>query len=236
MLEIRNLHISYGSIAAVKGVDITVAKGEIVAILGANGAGKTTLLRAITGLVNVNRGEIIFDGAPVTTVSPHRRVELGVAMAPEGRGIFPNLTVEENLSIGAYVYRKEKSNGMTREVMEGVFERFPILRKRRGQWAGTLSGGEQQMLSIGRALMSRPRLLLMDEPSMGLSPLLVKEIYRLVPSMREDGTTIVLVEQNAKAALKVVDRGYVLDMGLIACQGLAAELASSDEVCAAYLA
>lgn len=236
MLQVKNLHVSYGSIRALKGIDLSVNDGEIVSVLGANGSGKSTLLRAITGLVNVQEGEIVFEGQIINNIAPHQRVALGIAMAPEGRGIFPNLTVKENLMIGAYPYRKHNADGRSKAIMERVFDNFPVVKERMNQKAGTLSGGEQQMLSIGRALMSRPRLLLLDEPSMGLSPILVQQIYRLIPHIRQEGTTILLVEQNARAALKVVDRGYVFDMGHMACEGTSAELSSSEEVCAAYLA
>lgn len=235
MLEIKNLNVYYGAIQAVKGINLKVEPREIVAVLGANGAGKSTLLRAITGLVNVREGAILFEEKKINRIPPHVRVSQGIAMAPEGRGIFPNLTTRENLIIGAYPYRKERSAERTDAIMQNVFQHFPLLRDRLDQRAGTLSGGEQQMLSIGRALMSRPRLLLLDEPSMGLGPLLVTEIFRLIPQIRNEGMTILLVEQNAKAALRVAERGYVLDMGVIVYEDAADHLASSESVRAAYL-
>ena len=235
MLEIKNLNVYYGAIQAVKGIGLRVEQMEIVAVLGANGAGKSTLLRAITGLVNVREGAILFEGKNINRIPPHRRVSQGIAMAPEGRGIFPNLTTRENLTIGAYPYRKERSGERTGAIMQRVFQHFPLLRDRLDQRAGTLSGGEQQMLSIGRALMSRPALLLLDEPSMGLGPLLVSEIFKLIPQIRNEGMTILLVEQNAKAALRVAERGYVLDMGVIVYEDAADRLSSSESVREAYL-
>ena len=235
MLEIKNLNVYYGAIQAVKGIGLRVEQMEIVAVLGANGAGKSTLLRAITGLVNVREGAILFEGKNINRIPPHRRVSQGIAMAPEGRGIFPNLTTRENLTIGAYPYRKERSGERTEAIMQRVFQHFPLLRDRLDQRAGTLSGGEQQMLSIGRALMSRPALLLLDEPSMGLGPLLVSEIFKLIPQIRNEVMTILLVEQNAKAALRVAERGYVLDMGVIVYEDAADRLSSSESVREAYL-
>lgn len=234
MLEIRNLNVYYGAIHAIKGVSVFIGSGEVVAVLGSNGAGKTTLMRAITGLVGARQGEIIFEGKAINEVPTFKRVSMGLAMVPEGRGVFPNLTVRENLLLGGYVHRKETS--ATRSLMENLMEGFPRLKERINQKAGTLSGGEQQMLAICRALMSRPRLLLLDEPSMGLSPILVNEVFRLITAIRSEGTTVLLVEQNANAALNVADRGYVLEMGVITLAGSAAELSSSDSVRAAYLA
>jgi branched-chain amino acid transport system ATP-binding protein len=235
MLRIDHLNTYYGAIHALKAVSLKVDAGELVAVLGANGAGKSTLLRSITGLVSPRDGEILLEEAVINKVPPQKRVALGIAMVPEGRGIFPNLTVMENLKLGAYLFRNERANGRTEAILEQVFSNFPVLMERREQRAGTLSGGEQQMLSIGRALMSRPRMLLLDEPSMGLSPKLVSEIFKLLPRIQDEGTTILLVEQNANAALKVADRGYVLDMGSITHEGSASRLSASEEVRTAYL-
>ena len=204
-------------------------------MLGANGAGKSTLLRSISGLITPTEGEISFEGESINRLTVHRRVELGIAMVPEGRGIFPNLTVLENLKIGAYLFRKESLQTKSAAILEKVYDHFPVIKERREQRAGTLSGGEQQMLSIGRALMSRPRLLLLDEPSMGLSPLYVAEIFKLLIKINGDGTTILLVEQNANAALKIAHRGYVLDRGTIAYADTSERLLSSEEVKSAYL-
>jgi len=236
MIEIKNVYVYYGVICAIKGISLKIQQGEIVTVLGANGAGKTTLLRAITGLVNVHEGVITFEEKAINKVPPHQRVSQGIAMSPQGRGIFPNLTVRENLWMGSYPYRKERSGGRGELILEQVFQKFPVLRERLNQRAGTLSGGEQQMLSIGRALMSRPKLLLLDEPSMGLGPILVSGIFMLIPQMRDQGSTILLVEQNAKAALKVADRGYVLDMGVISHEDTADNLSASESVRTAYLA
>ncbi len=236
IFEAKNLHVYYGAIHAIKGVNLKVEQREIVAVLGANGAGKTTLLRAITGLVNVRQGEVLFEQKGINKIPPHERVSQGIAMVPEGRGIFPNLTVRENLMIGAYPYRKERFEDQTAVILQQVFHHFPVLSERLNQRAGTLSGGEQQMLSIGRGLMSRPRLLLLDEPSMGLGPLLVNQIFKLIPQISQQGTTILLVEQNAKAALKVAERGYVLDMGVMVYEDTAERLSSSESVKEAYLA
>jgi len=236
MIEIKNVYVYYGVICAIKGISVKIQQGEIVTVLGANGAGKTTLLRAITGLVNVREGEITFEEKAINKVPPHQRVSQGIAMSPQGRGIFPNLTVRENLWMGSYPYRKERSGGRRELILEQVFQKFPVLRERLNQRAGTLSGGEQQMLSIGRALMSRPKLLLLDEPSMGLGPILVNGIFMLIPQIRDQGNTVLLVEQNAKAALRVADRGYVLDMGVVSYEDTADRLSASESVRTAYLA
>jgi branched-chain amino acid transport system ATP-binding protein len=235
MLSINDLSAYYGAICALRSVTIQIQPNELVAVLGANGAGKTTLLRAITGLIARVEGEVSFSGKPIQGEEAHRRVQLGIAMVPEGRGIFPNLTVLENLKIGAYLYRQESSRKESEAILERVYNHFPVLKDRRSQRAGTLSGGEQQMLSIGRALMSRPRLLLLDEPSMGLSPIFVSEIFKLIRKVNSDGTTILLVEQNANAALKIAHRGYVLDRGTIAHSGTSSQLMASEEVKSAYL-
>jgi branched-chain amino acid transport system ATP-binding protein len=235
MLEIKNLSTYYGAINALSSVTVRIDSKELVAVLGANGAGKSTLLRSISGLITPKEGEISFEGESISRLAAHRRVELGIAMVPEGRGIFPNLTVLENLKIGAYLFRKEPTQTKSDAILEKVYDHFPVIKERRDQRAGTLSGGEQQMLSIGRALMSRPRLLLLDEPSMGLSPLYVAEIFKLLIKINRDGTTILLVEQNANAALKIAHRGYVLDRGTIAYADTSERLMSSEEVKSAYL-
>ncbi|BDG60936.1 ABC transporter ATP-binding protein [Caldinitratiruptor microaerophilus] len=232
LLTVTDLHVYYGSVHALKGVSLEVAEGEVVALLGANGAGKTTLLRTISGLVRPRQGEIRLGDRVITHLPAHEIVALGVAHAPEGRRVFGTLTVEENLTLGAYV------RGATPEVEETrawVYDLFPRLRERRRQMAGTLSGGEQQMLAIGRALMARPRLLLLDEPSLGLAPLLVQSIFRTIAEIARQGVTILLVEQNARAALRLAQRGYVLTTGTILASGSAAELMAGDRVKAAYL-
>jgi branched-chain amino acid transport system ATP-binding protein len=235
MLTISNISTYYGAICALSSVTIQIDSKELVAVLGANGAGKSTLLRSISGLITPTEGEISFEGESINRLAVHRRVELGIAMVPEGRGIFPNLTVLENLKIGAYLFRKESLQSESAAILEKVYDHFPVIKERREQRAGTLSGGEQQMLSIGRALMSRPRLLLLDEPSMGLSPLYVAEIFKLLSKINKDGTTILLVEQNANAALKIAHRGYVLDRGTIAYADTSERLLASEEVKSAYL-
>jgi branched-chain amino acid transport system ATP-binding protein len=235
MLSISDISAYYGAICALSSVTIQIDSKELVAVLGANGAGKSTLLRSISGLITPTEGEISFEGESINRLAVHRRVELGIAMVPEGRGIFPNLTVLENLKIGAYLFRKESLQSESAAILEKVYDHFPVIKERREQRAGTLSGGEQQMLSIGRALMSRPRLLLLDEPSMGLSPLYVAEIFKLLSKINKDGTTILLVEQNANAALKIAHRGYVLDRGTIAYADTSERLLASEEVKSAYL-
>jgi len=232
MLEIKNLNVHYGVIHALKDVSLNVNQGEIVTLLGANGAGKTTTLRAISGLNKVTGGEIIFKGSDITNLSASKRVEMKISQVPEGRRIFPAMTVLENLELGAYL-RRDKAN--IKKDMDYVYEIFPILGQRNKQTAGTLSGGEQQMLAMGRALMSRPEILLMDEPSMGLAPLLVKEIFNIIVNINKDGTTILLVEQNAKIALSIAHRAYVIETGSIVMSGTGEELAKSDEIQKAYL-
>lgn len=234
MLEIKNLHVYYGAIHALKGLSLKVDSGEIVAVLGANGAGKSSLLKAITGVVKVREGEVKFANKVANKIATYQRVCEGISLVPEGRGIFPNLTVEENLIIGGYIHRKEKAN--VQKLLGEMLEEFPRLKERINQKAGTLSGGEQQMLAVARGLMSSPKVLLLDEPSMGLSPIMVSEVFKLIGKARDKGITILLVEQNANSALKLADRGYVLDMGEIVLSGTAAELAGSDLVRAAYLA
>ena len=232
MLEIKNLNVHYGVIHALKDVSLTVKQGEIVTLLGANGAGKTTALRTISGLNKATGGEIIFEGKDITNLSASKRVEMKISQVPEGRRIFPAMTVLENLELGAYL-RRDKAN--IKKDMDYVYEIFPILGQRNKQTAGTLSGGEQQMLAMGRALMSRPEILLMDEPSMGLAPLLVKEIFNIIVNINKDGTTILLVEQNAKIALSIAHRAYVIETGSIVMSGTGEELAKSDEIQKAYL-
>ena len=231
MLEIRDLHVYYGQIHALKGVSLQVGEGEIVALLGNNGAGKTTTLRTLSGQLRPRAGDVLLEGAPIHNLPPHIVVQRGIAHSPEGRKVFNRLTVLENLEMGAYL-RKESE---IREDLEQIFSLFPRLRERRQQTAGTLSGGEQQMLAIGRALMARPRLLLLDEPSMGLAPLLVEQIFDTVADINRRGTTILLVEQNAAIALSVAQRAYVLETGAIVLAGTAADLAQNPEVQRAYL-
>lgn len=232
MLEIKNLNVHYGVIHALKDVSLTVNAGEIVTLIGANGAGKTTTLRTISGLNKATSGEILLEGKNITALSAPQRVEMGLSQVPEGRRIFPAMSVLENLELGAYL-RNDKAE--IKKDMEMVFERFPILGKRIKQTAGTLSGGEQQMLAMGRALMSRPRILLLDEPSMGLAPLLVREIFEIVKDINQAGTTILLVEQNASMALSIAHRAYVLETGSIVLSGTGEELARSTEIQKAYL-
>jgi branched-chain amino acid transport system ATP-binding protein len=231
MLEVRDLVVAYGKIKAVKGITFDVGEGEVVSLIGTNGAGKTTTLRTISGLLRPASGSITFQGEDLTQVAPHDIVQLGVAHSPEGRRIFPRLSVEENLMLGAFARKdKDVSNDL-----RAAYELFPILEERRAQPAGTFSGGEQQMLAMGRAMMSRPKLLMLDEPSMGLSPLMMKRIMTTVTTLQQQGTTILLVEQNAQAALKRATKGYVLEVGRIVLSGTGQELLSSDDVRKAYL-
>jgi branched-chain amino acid transport system ATP-binding protein len=227
------VRISYGAIEAVKGVDLEVRAGEVVTIIGANGAGKSTLLKGIAGLEKVAGGRVVIDGKDCTDVPAHRRVGLGVALSPEGRGVFPDQTVRDNLLLGAYT--KGARDPQVEESLQREFKRFPRLKEREHQYAGTLSGGEQQMLAMARALMSRPRLLLLDEPSLGLAPLIIADIFRAIRNLRESGLTILLVEQMANQALKVADRAYVLETGRITAQGSGRELLNDPKVRAAYL-
>jgi branched-chain amino acid transport system ATP-binding protein len=232
MLEINNIHVYYGNIAAVHGLSITVNPGEIVTLLGSNGAGKSTTLRTISGLLRPRKGSVVFEGQRLDGVAAHDVVGRGITHSPEGRRIFPRLTVSENLDLGAYV-RKDKA-GIASD-KENVLELFPRLRERITQKAGTMSGGEQQMLAVARAMMGRPKLLLLDEPSMGLAPVLVDLIFATVSRIREQGTTVLLVEQNALAALRVADRAYVLESGALKLAGAAADLAKDPEIVRAYL-
>ncbi len=231
-LSIRDLHVSYGSIKAVRGISLDVEEGQIVTLIGANGAGKSTTLRAISGLVRPGSGSITFEGTDLLGLAPHRVVEAGIAHVPEGRGIFANLTVHENLRLATYC-RKDRDR--IPEDGERVFSLFPRLKERLAQMAGTLSGGEQQMLAVARALMTRGRIMLLDEPSMGLSPILVQDIFRTIVEINQAGTTVLLVEQNANMALKVASRGYVLQTGEIVLSGSAGELANDPRVREAYL-
>ncbi|MGG4035956.1 ABC transporter ATP-binding protein [Paenibacillus cisolokensis] len=232
MLEIDGLQVSYGAVQAVKQLNLDIGAGEIVALIGTNGSGKTTTLRSISGLVANTRGRIRFAGADITKLAPHRIVGLGISQVPEGRGIFPDLTVLENLRLGAYV-RRDKAE--IEADIRRMYRLFPRLEERKKQAAGTMSGGEQQMLAIARALMARPKLLLLDEPSMGLAPLVVKEIYAAIRQINQDGVSVLLVEQNAKMALGAAHRGYVMETGRIVVQGTAAELKSNDVVKSVYL-
>lgn len=232
MLEIKNLNVHYGVIHALKDVSLTVNKGEIVTLIGANGAGKTTTLRTISGLNKATSGEILLEGKEITNITAPQRVAMNISQVPEGRRIFPAMSVFENLELGAYL-RKDKTE--IKKDIENTYELFPILRDRKKQTAGTLSGGEQQMLAMARALMSRPKILLLDEPSMGLAPLLVKEIFNIIKNINEAGTTILLVEQNAKMALSIANRAYVIETGSIVMSGSGTELVNSEEIQKAYL-
>lgn len=232
LLEIKDLNVYYGMIQALKGVNFEVNEGEVIALIGANGAGKTTTLHAISGLLPSESGSIIFDGKDITKVPAHKIVTMGMAHVPEGRRVFANLTVLQNLKMGAYT-RKDKEEIINN--LDMVFTRFPRLNERQSQFAGTLSGGEQQMLAMGRALMSNPRIILMDEPSMGLSPIFVNEIFDIIKKVKADGTTVLLVEQNAKKALSIADRGYVLETGKIVMSGDAKDLLNNNDIKKAYL-
>ncbi len=235
MLRVRNLKCFYGRIMAIKGISLSVREGELVTLIGANGAGKSTLMNAISGMLPGWSGEILFREKPLSGLEPPAIVRGGISLVPEGRHIFGPMSVLDNLKMGAYtVYRKQRREAVSGD-MEMVMELFPILRERSGQPAGTLSGGEQQMLAIGRALMSRPKLLLLDEPSMGLAPLLVEKILNTLTTLKNQGLTILLVEQNAQAALGIADRGYVLETGRMVLQGPAADLLEDEEVKRAYL-
>lgn len=232
MLEIKDIEVFYGMIQAIKGVSFEVNEGEVIALIGANGAGKTTILHTITGLLSPKKGSVIFEGKDITKVPAHKIVSLGMAHVPEGRRVFAELTVYENLKMGAYT-RKDKNE--TEQTLEMVYKRFPRLEERKNQLAGTLSGGEQQMLAMGRALMSHPKIIVMDEPSMGLSPILVNQIFDIIEEVSKSGTTVLLVEQNAKKALSIADRAYVLETGKIVLNGDAKELLNDDSIKKAYL-
>lgn len=232
MLKIDNINVYYGAIHALKGISVEVNEGEIVTLIGANGAGKSTILRTISGLLKTKTGQIDFEGKAIAGMAAQDIVKLGISQVPEGRRVFANMTVMENLELGAYI--RNDSKGI-KEDLEKIFIRFPKLGERRSQLAGTMSGGEQQMLAMGRALMSRPRLLLLDEPSMGLAPLLVREIFSIIKEINATGTTVLLVEQNAHMALSIAHRAYVLETGRITLAGDAKELAASEEIRKAYL-
>ena len=232
MLEVKNLEVYYGVIQALKGVSFEVNQGEIIALIGANGAGKTTTLHTITGLLKAKNGSIVYNGTDVTRTPGYKLVGMGLAHVPEGRRIFATLTVLQNLKMGAFT-RKDKNE--IEDTLKLIYKRFPRLEERKNQMAGTLSGGEQQMLAMGRALMSHPKMIVMDEPSMGLSPIYVNEIFDIIRSINEDGTTVLLVEQNAKKALSIANRAYVLETGTIALSGDAKELMNNDRVKKAYL-
>ena len=230
MLDVSDIHVYYGSIHAVKGISFTVEDGEIVALIGANGAGKSTILKTISGLMHPRSGSITFAGQDIVRMEAHKLVPLGLAQVPEGRRIFLQMTVQENLEMGSYINRD-----VSQADLDMVFDYFPRLKERRKQIAGTLSGGEQQMLAMSRALMSHPKLMMLDEPSMGLAPILVDQIFQIIQELHKNGTTILLVEQNARKALQIADRAYVLETGTITLSGTGAELASSDAVKKAYL-
>ena len=232
VLEVRDLEVNYGSINAIKKISFDVNEGEVIALIGANGAGKTTTLHTITGLLKAKSGSVMFEGKELLKTPPHKIVEMGMAHVPEGRRIFQQLTVYKNLTLGAFT-RKDKAS--IDETLQMVYNKFPRLEERKKQVAGTLSGGEQQMLAMGRALMSKPKIVLMDEPSMGLSPLFVSEVFKIIEEIRASGTTVLLVEQNAKKALEIADRAYVLETGRIVLSGDAKDLMNDDSVKKAYL-
>ncbi|HBI48064.1 MAG TPA: branched-chain amino acid ABC transporter ATP-binding protein [Smithella sp.] len=237
MLKIKNINTFYGQAQALKNVSLHLTEGEIVTLIGANGAGKTTLLNSLSGVVPPRSGEILFNDVPINNLAVHRIVRLGISQVPEGRQVFKPISVEDNLELGAYLHHKMLGGGEdVKKNKEMVYDLFPILQERRKQLAGTLSGGEQQMLAIGRAFMARPKLMLLDEPSMGLAPIITQEIFRVIESLsREKKTTVLLVEQNARAALKMANRGYVLDNGRMILEGTAAELLDNKDVQRAYL-
>ena len=232
MLEIKDLYVNYGAVEAIKGISFFVKPGEVVTLIGANGAGKTTTLHTISGLTRAKSGSITYNGTDLLKTEPSKIITLGIAHVPEGRHVFPEMSVEDNLQMGAYIC---KNKDQTMEAIKDVYEKFPRLKERRRQLAGTLSGGEQQMLAVGRALMSKPSISLMDEPSMGLSPLLVKEVFSIIREIHEAGITVLLNEQNAKMALSIADRAYVLETGKISISGDAQELLNDDRVKKAYL-
>jgi len=235
LLEVDGLEVAYGKIRAVKGISFSVDAGAVVTLIGANGAGKTTTLRTLSGLLSPSAGTVTFDGRRLDDVAPHEIVELGIAHVPEGRRIFPRMSVRENLELGAFSRSGRAAPAETAADLDRVFGLFPVLSERRRQAGGTLSGGEQQMLAIGRALMSRPRLLMLDEPSMGLSPIMMNLIFTTLAELKAQGTTILLVEQNAQAALALADRAYVIETGTVVLEGTASELAASEQVRKAYL-
>ncbi|MDO4321499.1 MAG: ABC transporter ATP-binding protein [Lachnospiraceae bacterium] len=232
MLEIKDLYVNYGAVEAIKGISFTVKPGEIVTLIGANGAGKTTTLHTISGLVKARSGSITYNGTDLLKTDPSKMITLGIAHVPEGRHVFPEMSVEDNLQMGAYT---SKNKDEVNDAIKDVYEKFPRLKERRKQLAGTLSGGEQQMLAVGRALMGKPSIILMDEPSMGLSPLLVKEVFSIIKEIHEAGITVLLNEQNAKMALSIADRAYVLETGTISISGNAQDLLNDERVKKAYL-
>ncbi len=235
VLTVRNLESGYGRLRVLKNVSLHVRPGEIVAMIGANGAGKTTLVHVIAGLLRSWRGELLFQGEDITRTPPETMAGLGCVLIPEGRQVFAAMSVEDNLLLGGTTLRKKSGGGALRQLLEQQYDRFPVLRERRTQLAGTLSGGEQQMLAMGRALMAAPTLVMMDEPSTGLAPLIVREIFAIIAQLREEGKTVLLIEQNARAALEIADRGYVLETGKIIVQGKARELLANNDVQRAYL-
>ncbi|WP_127360841.1 ABC transporter ATP-binding protein [Actinacidiphila soli] len=232
LLEVEDLRVSYGKIEAVKGISFTVEAGQVVTLIGTNGAGKTTTLRTLSGLLRPTHGRVVFDGQPIEKVPAHKIVALGLAHSPEGRHIFPRLTIEENLKLGAYL--RKDADGIAKDIQR-AYDLFPILGERRKQAAGTLSGGEQQMLAMGRALMSQPKLLMLDEPSMGLSPIMMQKIMQTIVELKASGTTILLVEQNAQAALSLADQGHVMEIGNIVLSGTGRDLLHDESVRKAYL-
>lgn len=232
LLEVQDLSVSFGVIHAVKGISFTIKEGEIVTLIGVNGAGKTTTMSAISGIIKSNSGDVIFNGSSITSTSPSDIVKQGIAMSPEGRQVFPQMTVKENLELGAYIIKNKK---IVKHGINNAYELFPILKERESQAAGTLSGGEQQMLAVARALMGNPKLLLLDEPSLGLAPLIVKDLFNLISKIRDMGITVLLVEQNARMALAISDRGYVLETGKIVLQGKGRELMNDPKIINAYL-
>jgi branched-chain amino acid transport system ATP-binding protein len=232
LLEVEDLRVAYGKIEAVKGISFSVEAGQVVTLIGTNGAGKTTTLRTLSGLLRPIGGRILFDGQPIDKVPAHKIVALGLAHSPEGRHIFPRLTIEENLKLGAYL--RKDAEGIAKDIQR-AYDLFPILGERKKQAAGTLSGGEQQMLAMGRALMSQPKLLMLDEPSMGLSPIMMQKIMQTIVELKAQGTTILLVEQNAQAALSLADQGHVMEIGKIVLSGPGQELLHDESVCKAYL-
>ncbi|WP_036535765.1 ABC transporter ATP-binding protein [Nocardia cyriacigeorgica] len=234
MLEVDEISVNYGRIQALHGISLRVAEGELVTLLGANGAGKTTTMRALSGLLPLTKGRIVFEGRDISRMKAHERVVAGLIQAPEGRGIFPGMSVQENLDMGCYA-RPFKQKTEYAATLDRVFDLFPRLQERRKQVGGTLSGGEQQMLAIGRSLMARPRLLLLDEPSMGLAPMVIQQIFRIISEINQQGTTVLLVEQNARQALKRSDRGYILETGAVTKTGTGADLLVDPAVKSAYL-
>lgn len=234
LLEVEGLSVNYGHIEAIRNVSFTVEEGSVVTLIGANGAGKSTTLKTLSGLRKVREGSVKFDGKDITNIAPYDRVKLGISQSPEGRGCFPGMTVMENLDMGAYV-RSDRKSPAYKEDLDRVLTLFPRLKERIAQSAGTMSGGEQQMLAIGRALMARPRLILLDEPSMGLAPKLIQQIFEIIKEINQQGTTVLLVEQNAAQALKAADNAYILETGEVVRHGTGAELAGDDSIRAAYL-